>query len=381
VSGYRNSGRRAVVTGGAGFLGTHLVAALLTAGWSVVVVDDFSSGSRDNLSFCDDDSALTVITADICAEWKVDEPVDVVFNFASPASPPQYLARPVQTLRAGAHGVSNVIDLAVRHGARLVQASTSEVYGDPAMHPQTEDYWGHVNPIGQRSVYDEAKRYAEALIAAHVRIGELDAGIVRIFNTYGPGMQPNDGRVIPNLIATAMTGAPMTVYGDGSQTRSFCYVDDLVIGVLAMAGLRGEPGPVNLGNPDEISILSLAGLIARLTGHSGGIEFCPLPSDDPVRRLPDIGRAARLLGWQPETDLTTGLHRTIEWFRNQRRAALVTFQASRSSVLRHVLQAGGEFLPGFRAATGNLGDSLRAVQRNGADQLLPVRRAHRVQGQ
>jgi nucleoside-diphosphate-sugar epimerase len=321
VSGYRSSGRRAVVTGGAGFLGSHLVAALLSAGWSVVVVDDFSSGSRDNLPFCGGDSALTVITADICAEWKVDEPVDVVFNFASLASPPQYLARPVHTLRAGAHGVSNVIDLAVRHGARLVQASTSEVYGDPARHPQTEDYWGHVNPIGPRSVYDEGKRYAEALIAAHVRIGELDAGIVRIFNTYGPGMRPDDGRVIPNLIAAAMTGAPLTVYGDGSQTRSFCYVDDLVAGVLAMAELPGELGPVNLGNPDEISILSLARLVAGLTGHSGGIEFGRLPSDDPARRLPDIGRAARLLGWHPATDLTTGLHRTIEWFRDQQSVA------------------------------------------------------------
>jgi nucleoside-diphosphate-sugar epimerase len=316
VSGHPGSTRRAVVTGGAGFLGSHLTAALLCAGWSVVVVDDFSSGLHGNLPFREDDDALTVITSDICAEWTVGEPVDVVFNFASLASPPQYLARPLHTLRAGSQGVANVIDLAMRHGARLIQASTSEVYGDPAEHPQTEDYWGHVNPIGPRSVYDEAKRYAEALIAAHVRIGELDAGIVRIFNTYGPGMRPGDGRVIPNLIAAALGGAPLPVYGDGSQTRSFCYVDDLVAGVLAMAERRGELGPVNLGNPDEISILGLARHIAGLTGHPGGIEFRPLPSDDPVRRLPDVGRAARILRWHPSTDLTTGLRQTIGWFRD-----------------------------------------------------------------
>jgi nucleoside-diphosphate-sugar epimerase len=307
---------RAVVTGGAGFLGSHLVDELVARGWDVVVIDDLSSGVEENLAGAVASGKVEVLIADICGSWTVDGPVDLVLNFASPASPPRYLARPVQTLHTGSIGVQKVIDLAMRHGARLVQASTSEVYGDPLVHPQPEDYWGNVNPVGPRSVYDEAKRFAEALVTAHAGLGALDAGIVRIFNTYGPRLRPSDGRVVSNFISQALRGEPLTVYGTGAQTRSYCYVDDLVRGILAMAQRPGVLGPVNLGNPGEFTVARLAEVVAELTGVPLRTVHKDLPVDDPTRRCPDITRARELLGWQPTVELTEGIRRTIEWFRS-----------------------------------------------------------------
>jgi nucleoside-diphosphate-sugar epimerase len=312
--------RHAVVTGGAGFLGSHLTEALLGRGWAVTVVDDLSSGTMLNLAAVADDPALTVVVADICGEWQVTEPVDLVLNFASLASPPAYLANPLHSLAAGSVGVQHVIDLAVRSNARLIHASTSEVYGDPEEHPQHEEYWGRVNPIGPRSVYDEAKRFAEALIAAHVRLGTVDAGIVRIFNTYGPRLGAGDGRVISNFIGQALRGEALTVYGNGQQTRSFCYVDDLVAGVLAMAESRGLFGPINLGNPAETTIFELARLVSELTCVPHQLAHFDLPVDDPTRRRPSVVKAARHLAWRPVTDLRTGLERTIAWFRTEQLA-------------------------------------------------------------
>ncbi len=314
--------RHAVVTGGAGFIGSHLVDALLGSGYSVTVIDDLSSGSLKNLPKVSGQCDFRLIISDICGDWSVPARVDVFFNLASLASPPRYLARPVQTMHAGSFGMQRVIDAAIHNQARLVQASTSEIYGEPAIHPQLEDYWGNVNPIGPRSVYDEAKRFSEALISAHVRLKFLDAGIVRIFNTYGPRLHPSDGRVIPNLIGQALAGSALTIYGDGSQTRSFCYIDDVVSGLLAMAGKHGEMGPINLGNPHEISIRELADLIASLTGHPRALVHRSLPIDDPSRRSPDITRAEQILNWRPTTDLRDGLEKTISWFRNHPRSAV-----------------------------------------------------------
>ncbi len=305
---------RAVVTGGAGFIGSHLVDAVLDRGWSVVVVDDFSSGLTENVTRYADESRFEFVEADICGDWTVEGPVDLVLNFASPASPPRFLERPLETLEVGSTGMKKVAELAIEKGARLIQASTSEVYGEPQVHPQPEEYWGNVNPIGPRSVYDESKRYAEALLGAYHRLGLLDVGVVRIFNTYGPRLHATDGRVVSNFVHQALSGKPLTVYGTGKQTRSFCYVGDLVRGILALADLKGELGPVNLGNPQEITVLELAQIVGDLTGVSVSLEYSDLPTDDPTQRKPDISRARALLGWQPEVDLRDGLAKTIEWF-------------------------------------------------------------------
>ena len=305
---------RAVVTGGAGFVGSHLVDALTGRGWHVVVIDDLSSGDLANLAGHTNDGAVTFVHQDIRAGVRVDGPVDLVFNLASAASPRHFTERPIEILEAGSIGMRNVIELAIGKRARLIQASTSEVYGEPQEHPQTETYWGNVNPIGTRSVYDESKRYAEALTAAHVRLGTLDAGIVRIFNTYGPRLAPADGRVVSNFIHQSLIGRPLTVYGSGEQTRSFCYVDDLVRGLLLLADRPHELGPVNLGNPEEITVLELAQEVLGLTGGRGPITHLPLPQDDPTRRRPDITRARDLLGWTPEITVRDGLIETIAWF-------------------------------------------------------------------
>lgn len=304
---------RALITGGAGFLGSHLCDALLLRGDSVVCVDDLSTGRLANLRHIRDHPGVTFVECDVTRGIEVTGPVDAVAHLASPASPPDYLRRPLETLAAGSRGTEQAITLAQRHGARFVLASTSEIYGSPTTHPQTEEYWGNVNPIGPRSVYDESKRYAEALTAAYARTHGVNTGIVRIFNTYGPRMRSDDGRVITNFITQALTGRPLTVYGDGSQTRSFCYVDDLVAGLVAMID-ASEPGPVNLGNPEEYSVAELARLVLCMTGADVPIVRRPLPQDDPPQRRPVIERAARALGWQPVTGLKEGVRRTIDWF-------------------------------------------------------------------
>jgi dTDP-glucose 4,6-dehydratase len=307
-------GRRVVVTGGAGFLGSHLADALVRRGDRVVCVDDLSSGRQENVAWLagDPDGRFDLVVADVASELPVDGPVDVVAHLASPASPADYLARPLQTLAVGSEGTRRALELAREHGARMLLASTSEVYGDPAVHPQPETYWGNVNPIGPRSVYDEAKRFAEALTMAYQRQFGVDVVVVRIFNTYGPRLRPGDGRVVANFVAQALTGQPLTVYGDGSQTRSLCYVEDTVAGLLAALDGPG-PGPYNLGNPDERTVAEIAQLVLELTGSPSPVEHRPLPHDDPTRRCPDIGRARDLLGWAPVTELEDGLRRTIEW--------------------------------------------------------------------
>jgi len=305
---------RAVVTGGGGFLGSHLAAALLDDGYDVVIVDDFSTGRRDNLAELRDRGGLTVIEHDVSTGLPVDGPVDAVLHFASAASPPAYLARPLETLAAGSEGTRHALELARARGARFLLASTSEVYGDPMVHPQPESYWGNVNPVGPRSVYDEAKRFAEALTMAYHRLHELDAKIARVFNTYGPRMAPDDGRVVTNFLEQAAGGKALTVYGDGSQTRSFCWVDDEVRGFLLL--LHSDwIGPMNIGNPDEFTVLELAELVRDVTAADVEITFEPLPVDDPARRQPDITLARRELGWEPEVDLRTGVSRLAAWYR------------------------------------------------------------------
>ncbi|MEW6477303.1 MAG: UDP-glucuronic acid decarboxylase family protein [Actinomycetota bacterium] len=308
-------GVRAVVTGGAGFIGAHLCRALVGRGWEVVAVDDLSTGEARNLADLADDPAFTFVEHDVTGPFEIDEPVDAVLHFASAASPPDYLARPIETLQVGSTGTLHTLELARRNGARYLLASTSEVYGDPLVHPQSEAYWGNVNPVGPRSVYDEAKRFAEAMATAYRRTHGTDVKIARIFNTYGPGLRPGDGRAVPNFVAQALAGEPLTIYGDGSQTRSFCYVDDEVEGLLRLLLSDWTGGPVNIGNPEEHTILELAGLVIDLTGSSSQLVFRPLPVDDPVRRCPDITLAERQLGWKPEVTLTEGLRNTIAWFR------------------------------------------------------------------
>lgn len=304
---------RAVLTGGGGFLGAHLVGALLTHGYDVVAVDDFSTGRRENLAEFASSSGFELLEHDVSTGLPVDGPVDAVLHFASAASPLAYLARPLETLAAGSEGTRHALELARRHGARFLLASTSEVYGDPAVHPQPESYWGNVNSVGPRSVYDEAKRFAEALTMAYHRTHGVDAKIVRIFNTYGPRMAPGDGRVVTNFLEQALTGESLTVYGDGEQTRSFCWVDDEVRGFLAL--LHSDwVGPMNLGNPEEFTVRELAEIVLDVTGSTAAIEFAPLPHDDPTRRCPDISLARRVLGWEPEVDLRTGIVRLAEWY-------------------------------------------------------------------
>src|SRR3954453_16705496 len=304
----------AVVTGGAGFLGSHLCERLLDEGHEVVTLDSFLTGTPANVAHLLESPSFRLMRTDITDYVHVPGPVDVVLHFASPASPIDYLQLPIETLKVGSIGTLHALGLAKEKGARLLLASTSEVYGDPKIHPQPEGYWGHVNPVGPRGVYDEAKRYAEALTMAYRRTHNTDTAIVRIFNTYGERMRPNDGRAIPTFIRQALRGEPITVAGDGSQTRSVCYVDDLVRGILLL--LRSDlPGPVNIGNPHELSVLKLAERIRELTGSGSPIEFIPRPEDDPTVRQPDITVARAQLGWEPEVDLDDGLKRTIAWFR------------------------------------------------------------------
>jgi len=302
----------AVITGGAGFLGSHLADHLIARGESVVCVDDFSTGRRENVAHLIGHPRFSLVEADVSVDLPVDGPVGSVFHLASPASPPDYLARPLQTLAVGSEGTRRALELAGRHGARFLLASTSEVYGDPTEHPQTESYWGNVHPVGPRSVYDEAKRFAEALTMAHRRTLGVDACIVRIFNTYGPRLRPDDGRVVSNFLVAALRGEPLTVYGDGSQTRSLCYVDDEVRGLVALAD-SDAVGPLNIGNPDEHTVAELARIVVDLTGSDSEIVHLPLPVDDPTRRCPDITQARQVLGWAPEVTLRDGLARTAEY--------------------------------------------------------------------
>jgi dTDP-glucose 4,6-dehydratase len=308
------SGRRIVVTGGAGFLGSHLCRALLARGDEVVAIDNLLTGRRENLDDLFGRPGFMFQLHDVSNFVHVPGPVDAVLHFASPASPVDYLLHPIPTLKVGSLGTHNTLGLALHKGARYLLASTSEVYGDPLVHPQTEDYWGNVNPIGPRGVYDEAKRFAEAMATAYQRFHGLDVRIVRIFNTYGPRMRPDDGRAVSNFLTQALAGKPVTIYGDGSQTRSFCYVDDLVRGLLGLLD-SDHVGPMNIGNPDEYSLLQLAEAVLEVTGSSSSLVFEPLPVDDPKVRRPDIGLARRVLGWEPEVDLRQGLERTAEWFR------------------------------------------------------------------
>ena len=304
---------RTVVTGGAGFLGSHLCDRLIGRGDEVVCVDDFSTGLRENVAHLVDNPAFTLIEADVSKTLPVDGEIGAVMHLASAASPPDYLEMPLQTLAVGSEGTRRCLELAQRSGARFLVASTSEVYGDPREHPQTETYWGNVNSVGPRSVYDEAKRFAEAITMAHHRTLGTDVSIVRIFNTYGPRLRRGDGRVVSNFIVQALRGDPLTVYGDGDQTRSLCYVDDEITGLVALLD-SDLTGPVNIGNPDEHTVLALAELVVELTGSSSDIVHMPLPVDDPTRRRPDITVATQELGWRPVTDLRDGLLRTVAYF-------------------------------------------------------------------
>jgi dTDP-glucose 4,6-dehydratase len=309
----------ALVTGGAGFLGSHLCDRLVEDGYRVICVDNLETGSLQNVEHLRGDSFLFV-NHDITRHLEVDEPIDVIYHLASPASPIDYLRLPLQTLKVGSHGTHNALGLAKWKRARFLLASTSEVYGDPLIHPQPETYWGNVNPIGPRGVYDEAKRYAEALTMAYHRQQGVDTCVVRIFNTYGPRMRPHDGRAIPTFMRQAFAKEPITVFGDGSQTRSFCYVDDLIRGLIALAG-SGEHLPVNIGNPAEYTLLELARKVLEATGSASEIVFEALPVDDPKVRQPDITRARQLLGWEPQVSLEEGLRRTLQ--ANQRESLSV----------------------------------------------------------
>jgi dTDP-glucose 4,6-dehydratase len=300
----------AVVTGGAGFLGSHLCDALVSEGHRVICVDNLETGSLQNVEHLRGD-AFAFMHHDITAHLEVDEPVDLVYHLASPASPIDYLRLPLQTLKVGSHGTHNALGLAKWKRARFLLASTSEVYGDPLIHPQPETYWGNVNPIGPRGVYDEAKRYAEALTMAYHRQQGVDTCIVRIFNTYGPRMRPHDGRAIPTFVRQALANEPLTVFGDGSQTRSFCYATDLIRGLMALTA-SGEHLPVNIGNPAEYTLLELAQKVIEATGSTSEIVFEALPVDDPKVRQPDITRARQLLGWEPQVSLEDGLRRMLQ---------------------------------------------------------------------
>jgi dTDP-glucose 4,6-dehydratase len=306
---------RIVVTGAAGFLGSHLSDHLIGKGHEVIGLDNLITGTTRNIEHLSDKSGFTFMKHDVTEYIDIAGPVDAVLHFASPASPVDYLEYPIQTLKVGALGTHKALGLAKQKHARFLLASSSEVYGDPLVHPQTEDYWGNVNPIGPRGVYDEAKRFAEAITFAYHRTHGVDTKIARIFNTYGPRMRAGDGRVVPNFINQALEGKPLTVYGDGSQTRSFCYVSDLIEGVVRLL-LSDVNDPVNLGNPEEMTIIDFANRLVDLTGAGSDIAFQPLPVDDPKVRQPDISAATRLLDWKPEVSLEDGLRRTIDYFRN-----------------------------------------------------------------
>jgi dTDP-glucose 4,6-dehydratase len=304
---------RIVVTGGAGFLGSHICESLAARGDEVVAIDSLLTGSVDNIAHLFGHKGFVFVEHDVTNFVHVSGPVDAVMHFASPASPVDYLEHPIKTLKVGSLGTHKTLGLAKDKGARFMLASTSEVYGDPQVHPQTEDYWGHVNPVGPRGVYDEAKRFAEAMAMAYHRSHGVDVRIVRIFNTYGPRMRPHDGRVVSNFLVQALAGKPLTVYGDGDQTRSFCYVDDEVRGLLALLD-SDHVGPVNIGNPNEFTVLELAQKVLEVTGSSSEIVHEPLPIDDPTQRKPDISLAKRVLGWEPRVPLDEGLRKTAAWF-------------------------------------------------------------------
>jgi len=309
---------RALVTGGAGFIGSHLCEFLLGQGWEVVCMDNFVTGSPDNVAPFQARPGFRLVRHNVTEYIRMDGALDWVLHLASPASPRDYLELPIQTLKVGALGTHNALGLAMATGARFLLASTSEVYGDPLVHPQREDYWGNVNPVGPRGVYDEAKRFAEAITMAYHRTHGVDTRIARIFNSFGPSMRIDDGRAIPAFISQALAGQPLTIFGDGSQTRSFQYISDLIDGLWRL--MRAPVNdPVNLGNPQEMTLLELAKRILRLTGARSEIVFRPLPTDDPKVRQPEIGRARALLGWEPHVDVDEGLRLTIDWFRRRLR--------------------------------------------------------------
>ena len=310
---------RVLVAGAAGFLGSHLTDRLLGEGHTVVGVDNLSTGNLGNLAHLENEPRFNFEEMDICNAFDPG-PVDYVFNFASPASPPEYLRLAVETLRVGSIGTENCLKVAAMHNAGFLHASTSECYGDPLEHPQPESYWGHVNPVGPRSVYDESKRYAEALVMAYHRYRGVNTHLVRIFNTYGPRLHPSDGRVISNFMMQALRGEPLTIYGEGNQTRSFCYVDDLIEGILRLARSK-EHLPVNIGNPEEFTILECARAVLEVTGSRSQLRFESLPEDDPTRRCPDITKARALLGWEPRITLREGLLKSLDFFKSKVEAA------------------------------------------------------------
>jgi len=305
--------QRALITGGAGFLGSHLCDALLAEGWSVIVVDNLLTGRRANLAHLRSEPRFELVEKDICEPFDVGK-VDYVFHFASPASPVDYHTHGIATLKVGSLGTFHALDVARKYNAKYFVSSTSECYGDPLEHPQKETYWGHVNPIGPRSVYDEAKRFTESVTMAYRRYHNVDTHIVRIFNTYGPRMQLNDGRVVPNFMKQALRNEDLTVYGDGNQTRSFCYVSDEIDGFLRLSK-SDEHLPVNIGNPNEFTILECAQLVLKVTGSKSKIRYEPLPQDDPKQRRPDITKARQLLGWEPKIDLEAGLRLSLDYFK------------------------------------------------------------------
>ena len=307
------SSKRAVVTGGAGFLGSHLCDALLAEGWSVVVVDNLLTGRRANLAHLNHEARFEFVEKDICEPFDVGK-IDYVFHFASPASPVDYSVHGIATLKVGSLGTFHALDVAHKYGAKFLVSSTSECYGDPLEHPQRESYWGNVNSIGPRSVYDEAKRFTESVTMAYHRYHKVDTRIVRIFNTYGPRMQLNDGRVVPNFMKQALRGEPLTVYGNGGQTRSFCYVSDEIDGFVRLSR-SNEYLPVNIGNPVEFTILECAQMVLKVTGSKSQIRYEPLPQDDPKQRCPDITKARTLLGWEPKVQLEEGLRLSLEYFK------------------------------------------------------------------
>ena len=306
---------RVVVTGGAGFLGSHLCDALIGRGQEVVCLDNMITGQRENIAHLIDNPRFTYSNIDVSSHVTIDGPVDAVMHLASPASPRDFTRVPIQILKAGSRGTQNCLGLAKAKNAKFLLTSTSEVYGDPLVHPQPESYWGNVNPVGPRGVYDEAKRFGEAITMAYHHAHDIDVRIVRVFNTYGPRMRPNDGRVVSNFVTQAVNGDPISIYGDGSQSRSFCYVDDQVDGLLAM--LDGPfLGPVNIGNDVEFTVLELAKLVLQLTESRSDLEYLPLPVDDPVRRRPDLRLAFETLKWKPTVGLEDGLRKTVEYFRS-----------------------------------------------------------------
>ena len=307
---------RVVITGGAGFLGSHLCDLFIQKGWDVFCIDNFITGTRSNISHLLSNPRFSFTEHDVTRYIEVSGPVDAVLHFASPASPPDYLKAPIQTMKVGSLGTHNALGLALHKKAKFLQASTSECYGDPTVSPQPETYWGNVNCVGPRSVYDEAKRFSEAITMAYHRYHGVDTRLVRIFNTYGPRMRLNDGRALPNFLYQALVGEPITVYGDGKQTRSFCYVSDLIDGIYRLLE-SDEHEPVNIGNPNEITILEFAERVRALVGTTAPIVFRPLPQDDPKQRCPDIGKARRILNWEPKVALSEGLKITYDFFRQQ----------------------------------------------------------------